>query len=85
MLFRSETRTGWVYRSDTGPAEPPPVQVTLPAVVPTRPMPRHAEPPQRTERGWIETGLYVMTLPLTLTVRIMLTPVNWMFGARPRS
>src|SRR5688500_6653209 len=52
-----ETRTGWVYRSDAGPAEPPPVQVTLPAVVPTRPMPRHAEPPQRTERGWIETGL----------------------------
>jgi hypothetical protein len=42
-------------------------------------------PPQRTERGWIESGLYVMTLPLTLTVRMMLAPVNWMFGARPRS
>jgi hypothetical protein len=42
-------------------------------------------PPQRTERGWIESGLYVMTLPLTFTVRMMLAPVNWMFGARSRS
>src|SRR5687768_14331388 len=80
-----ETRTGWVYRSDVGPADTPPAPVTLPAVVSARPAPRRTEPPQRTERGWIESGLYVMTLPLTLTIRIVLTPVNWMFGARPRS
>jgi len=64
------------------------VPVNLSPAVVSRPAPPResssAEPPPP-ERGWIESGFYVMTLPLTLTVRMMLAPVNWMFSARPRS
>lgn len=53
-----------------------------------RPVERRVEPRPapvaRRERGWIETGLYVATLPMALTLGIMLAPVFWMFGGRSR-
>ena len=72
------------------PANLSPVPANLSPVTPasaTRPRvaSRSDESSQRTERGWLESGLYVMTLPITLTVRMMLAPMNWMFGARPGS
>ena len=40
------------------------------------------------ERGWIMTGVYLMTLPLTLPLKlgmaIMWAPVSWMLGARSK-
>jgi hypothetical protein len=40
--------------------------------------------PRPPERGWIRTGLYMMTLPMTITVGMMLAPAFWMFSARRR-
>jgi hypothetical protein len=83
-----ETRTGWVYRSDAQPAlaEPAPAEPVWMVPVPT-PLPhveRHTPAPRRQERAWIESGFYVMTLPLTFTIGMMIAPVIWMFGSRPQ-
>jgi hypothetical protein len=40
--------------------------------------------PERTGPGWIEIGVGVMVMPLTLTIMAMLAPVLWFAGARPR-
>ena len=84
-----------MYRSDTEgtaavPSLPQPV-IHVPApVAPTRAEPARSLPPPppppapSRERGWIESGLYVMTLPLTMTLGIMMAPVTWFFGGRPR-
>jgi hypothetical protein len=31
-----------------------------------------------------EAGLYMMTLPIAVTVGMMVAPVAWMFGSRPK-
>jgi hypothetical protein len=40
------------------------------------------------ERGWIVTGMYLMTLPVTLPLKIgmtiMFAPLSWMFGSRSK-
>jgi hypothetical protein len=44
--------------------------------------------PQVEERGWFMTGMYLMTLPLTLPLKlgmtIMWAPVSWMLGPRTK-
>ena len=88
-------QTGWVYRSaeppapDVLPAAPElapdreawSVAIRLPpgqVVTATHPIPR---PPAR---GWIESGLYVMTAPMAIGVGVMLAPVLWMLRSRLR-
>jgi hypothetical protein len=46
---------------------------------------RSAALPRRPERGWIESGLYVAALPMMIAMGMMLAPVIWMFGSRPRN
>jgi hypothetical protein len=71
----SENRVGWVYRSealDTGltqsSASPEPFVITEPA------------PPE--SRSWIETGVSVMVLPLSLTLVAMVAPMYWLLSSR---
>lgn len=89
---RGEARTGWVYRSEAAPAlvqplprDPAPQPPAYTA--PTRVEMRTVEP-ARQQRGLIEMGLYVMVLPMALSVGFMLAPVVapmfWMFGSRSR-
>jgi hypothetical protein len=44
--------------------------------------------PQAEGRGWFMTGMYLMTLPLTLPLKlgmtIMWAPVSWMLGPRTK-
>ena len=74
-----ETGVGWVYRSA---APEPPVVEVLPkgTPIPDFTTPRR-EPPASNE--WIEMGIGVMVLPLTLTIAMM-TPVLWLFAPRVR-
>ena len=44
--------------------------------------PAVAPPPPTT--SWIFTGVYVMTLPLTLGLSLMFAPVSWMLGSRSK-
>jgi hypothetical protein len=45
-----------------------------------------APQPERRDRGWVETSLLAMTLPVAFTFGIMLAPVvapmMWFFGSR---
>jgi hypothetical protein len=69
-----------VYRSDAEPAAPraaPPTALSPLAPVAERPAPA-------TARAWIETGLLLMTLPMTMTLGLMIAPVVWALGARAR-
>jgi hypothetical protein len=34
--------------------------------------------------SWFATGIYFMTLPITISVQIMFAPVSWMLSARSR-
>jgi hypothetical protein len=34
-------------------------------------------------RGWVETGLGVMGLPVALTIAAMMAPVLWFLAPRP--
>lgn len=65
-----QSRAGWVYRSDTTPAEPAPVAP-------------HASSSKAP--SWIEAGVGVMVFPLTLAVVMMAAPVIWMLRARERT
>ena len=71
----SENRVGWVYRSEavdagltTSAASP------KPAVTP--------EPAAPESRSWIETGVSVMVLPLSLTLVAMVAPMYWLLSSR---
>jgi hypothetical protein len=90
---RADARTGWVYRSEAAPAVVQPLPrdpAAQPAAytAPARVESRVATRPARRERGWVETGLYMMALPMALSVGFMLAPVVapifLMFGSRPR-
>jgi hypothetical protein len=76
-----ESRVGWVYRSDppapviAEPRRPAPARVSAPASLP-RP---------EVSRGWVETGLGVMGLPVALTIAAMMAPVLWFLAPRPGS
>jgi len=70
----SENRVGWVYRSEvldagltTSPVSPEP------AVTPE---------PAPESRSWIETGVSVMVLPLSLTLVAMVAPMYWLLSSR---
>lgn len=79
-----------MYRSDVEPAVVQPVPRDPASRVPAYTAPAQIEArleaPPRRERGWIETGLIVMTLPVAITVGMMLAPVvapmMWFFGSR---
>ena len=61
-----------------------PMAAPRPAAPPPPPPPRPAPPEPIREKGWIETGLYVMTLPIAITAGIMYAPVAWLFSTRSR-
>lgn len=79
-----ESQTGWVYRSDSEPAFATPAEWTPPDPV----LPEHAwperQPAPSAPRGWIESGLCLMALPVAITAGLMLAPLVWMFGSRPQ-
>jgi len=35
-------------------------------------------------RSWFATGVYLMVLPVTVGMSLMLAPVSWLLGARSR-
>jgi hypothetical protein len=47
-----------------------------------RESPRRESPQAETPHSWVETGIGVMVLPLTLTVVAMMAPVLWLFAPR---
>ena len=76
----------WVYRSD---APPSPLAPAEPRAEPfVTPHAASAEPPaaapERSGPGWIETGIGVMVMPLTLTMLAMIAPLLWIGGSRSR-
>jgi hypothetical protein len=81
-----EHADAWVYRSD---APPSPAARAEPRDEPSA-TPRAgsaARPPSEPARsgpGWIETGIGVMVMPLTLTMLAMIAPLLWIGGSRPR-
>jgi hypothetical protein len=80
-----------VYRSDAVVPQPDPGRVIpMGAVRPwtaTSSSGRRAEAPAAaapSSRGWFETGLYVMTLPVAITAAMMFAPLAWMLASRRR-
>ena len=82
-----------MYRSDAATAPVEPARIPLPANAPRllTAMPpavqRQADAPPAAAplsvtRGWIESGLYVMTWPVAITAAIMFAPVAWMLSRR---
>ncbi len=69
---------GWVYRSDA----PPPGPTESPSPVSRHPPPKPDSPGEQTSHGWVETGIGVMFLPVTLTIVAMMAPVLWLFAPR---
>src|SRR6187399_3288011 len=64
-----------------------PMAMTRPMATPTRPSPPPPKPPPAPAvrpKGWIESGLYVMTLPIAITAGIMYAPVAWLMSGRSR-
>lgn len=95
-----ETQTGWVYRSDARAEaiEPPRIKPVWPAPEPVDHAwsarhghaaprehfsPEHATPAS-SSRGWIETSLLLMALPMAITAGMMLAPMIWMCAPRRR-
>jgi len=87
-----DTRTGWVYRSETAP------RAALPAAAPPRfnaaappepkPKPKPAPEPVRAAQpsfGWIAGAMAMMSLPLVITAGIMIAPMALMWAARKSS
>lgn len=92
-----DNQTGWVYRSDAAPVEPR-IKPVWPAPEPVdhawTPPAEHAVPRERfspehaaqssSSRGWLETSLLIMALPMAVTAGMMLAPMIWMFAPRRR-
>jgi len=57
------------------PMRPNPVRLELEPVRSAPPVP---------SRGWVETGLYLMTLPIAITAGIMFAPLAWMLSGRQK-
>jgi hypothetical protein len=80
-----ESRVGWVYRSDApepGPTVSPPAAPNPVSTAARQDSTTAARP--ETSRSWIETGLGVMGLPVTLTIAAMIAPVLWVLATRAR-
>lgn len=90
----ADAKSGWVYRSDPVPPSPvtpmgPVVRDVPPAhVVPARngngERFRPDTPALPASRSWIATGVYLMVLPVSIGMTIMLTPLTWVLGNRSR-
>jgi hypothetical protein len=85
----TDAPTGWVYRSDATPV--PPAVRAAPAApsaaapgAPRRSDARATPQPARSARGWLESGLTLVTVPVAITVGVMLAPMIWILAARPR-
>jgi hypothetical protein len=92
-----DTRTGWVYRSDTArpaakprPSTPPPAAAArfVPSLE-SVPPPRLAAAPQPkpasavpSSFGWMAGAMAVMSLPLVITAGIMIAPIAFVWAAR---
>jgi hypothetical protein len=88
------SRVGWVYRSETPAPEViesvaiASVRTESPRREPSRHDPPRGEsarreaPQPETPHSWVETGIGVLVLPLTLTVVAMMAPVLWLFAPR---
>jgi hypothetical protein len=75
----SEDRVGWVYRSDALEAG-----VTKSSVSASPEASIVAEPAPQESRSWVEMGIGVMVLPLSLTLIAMVAPVYWLLASRER-
>jgi hypothetical protein len=81
-----ESRVGWVYRSDSpAPIVPEPPVIPPPPPPAPAPFSTRSSPRPDVSRGWVETGLGVMGLPVTLTIVAMMAPVLWLLAPRPGS
>jgi hypothetical protein len=68
----SENRVGWVYRSEALDAGLTTASVPAEPAVTTEPAPPES-------RSWVETGVGVMVLPLSLTLVAIVAPMYWLF------
>jgi len=75
-----------VYRSDAPPAPAPPSTARAGPSAAPRAGSAAKEPAGKTRSalGWIETGVGIMAIPLTLTMLAMIAPALWIAGSRPR-
>lgn len=78
----TDAPTGWVYRSAPQPAAAAPAARA--SVAPPRPEPRPAVSSSTPSRSWVERGLQMMTVPVAITVGVMLAPMFWMLAPRTR-
>jgi len=92
-----DSRTGWVYRSDTArpakPAAAPPQALQRFVPLPPPPPRAHAALPPRSEPaaaaqpsfGWVAGAMAMMSLPLVITAGIMIAPIALVWAARKSS
>ncbi|HEV3058221.1 MAG TPA: hypothetical protein VGY48_08225 [Vicinamibacterales bacterium] len=87
-----ERPAGWVYRSAApapSPARAPSVAPSAPPAPGPGPDPAPPEPSDRarsaqTSLDWVEAGVGVMVLPLTVAIVAMIAPLLWMLAPRSR-
>lgn len=85
-----DTRTGWVYRSESAPrpvapaaasprfnAAPPPGPKPKP-----QPAPEPAAAAAQPSFGWIAGAMAMMSLPLVITAGMMIAPIALVWAAR---
>jgi hypothetical protein len=90
-----DTRTGWVYRSDTARPAQKPHAVPPPAAARFVPLPPPPVPPRSAAApppkpatdvapsfGWIAGAMAMMSLPLVITAGIMIAPIALVWAAR---
>ena len=84
----TDTQSGWVYRTEGSAApEVRPVEPIEPIREQRREhgdvfSPREQAPETSIAYQVLATGVYLMTLPVRISVNIMMTPVHWILGSR---
>jgi len=89
-----ETKSGWVYRSESLHTATRREAVIVPEVL-DAPEPHESLRPREfrfqpsaplppAERSWLAIGVYLMVLPVSIGMSIMFAPVTWMLGSRSR-
>jgi len=74
-----------VYRSDRPADRVTVLPASTPAGVPVvRDRFQPDAPLEPAPRSWFATGVYLMVLPVTVGMSLMLAPVSWLLGARSR-